>query len=200
MTVVITRARSLIATAICSKPLILVLAQLGLAVFFWTKIMLTQEELKKFLDYDMETGIFTWKIKRKRVNAGDIAGTCKLNGYLQIMINYKFYLCHRLAWLYIYGEFPNGILDHIDGNRANNKIFNLRQATSRQNNINAKLSKRNTSGVKGVYWHTQNKKWYAQININGKNKHIGFFNDIDSAKKSVMETREKYHGEFANHG
>ena len=90
---------------------------------------LTQEYLKSILDYDLDTGIFTWKInKAKRTKIGDIAGW-SYNGYREIEINDKKYKAHRLAWLYVYGEMPNKLIDHIDGNRSNNKISNLREAT-----------------------------------------------------------------------
>ena len=162
--------------------------------------MITQEELKKQLYYNSETGIFTRLISNHHsVKIGDKAG-CLDNGYLRIVVNNKQYYAHRLAWLYIYGEFnqyPQFVIDHIDGNKLNNKISNLRKITNQQNVLNQKLRKNNTSGVKGISWHSRDKCWIARLMINGVAKHLGQFKDLELAELVVIEARKKYHGEFA---
>ena len=161
--------------------------------------MLTQAELQSQLHYNPETGIFTWiKNNKNHVKMGNIAGS-DCHGYKMIKINNKSYSAHRLAWLYVYGIHPK-VIDHINGNPADNRISNLREVTLRQNCQNSKMPKNNTSGIKGVSWHKASKKWRATLNINGKLKHLGSFLDIYLAEKAVKEAREKYHGEFANHG
>jgi citrate synthase len=116
-----------------------------------TASTLTQEYLKSILDYDLDTGIFTWKVsKANRTKVGDVAGW-SYNGYREIEINNKAYKAHRLAWLYVYGEMPKNLVDHVDGNRSNNKISNLREATYQENSENYKTPKTNKSGVKNVY-------------------------------------------------
>ena len=160
--------------------------------------MLTQEYLKSILDYDCETGIFKWKVSNSpRVKIGDITGCLHHTGYLFIRINKKQYLAHRLAWLYVNGNWPKDMIDHIDGIRNNNKISNLRQASRTENQQNSKLSKRNTSGIKGISWHKASKKWQVAFKINGKSKTFGYFNDLELAELVVNEARLKYHGNFA---
>jgi len=163
-------------------------------------MILTQAILKDLLHYDSETGIFTWtdnaapKVKNTR------AGRKHNDGYELIAIDYVSYLSHRLAWMYVYGEFPKNMIDHINGVRTDNRIANLRESTLQQNNHNRKLNSNNKSGVKGVYWNKQNKSWHARIKVNGVNKHIGSFKNIDDAEKAIRNEREKLHGQFAKHG
>jgi len=162
--------------------------------------MITKEYLKLILDYNSDTGIFTWKFnKSKRVKAGDSAGWL-YNGYRQIEINNKQYKAHRLAWLYVNGEMPTNLIDHIDGNRSNNKISNLREATYQTNSENYKTPKTNKSGVKNVSWYKNLNKWVVSISIKKIKKTIGYFDDLEFAELVAIETRNKYRQEFANHG
>ena len=162
--------------------------------------MITQFELKTVLDYNQDTGVFTWKVnKSKRTKAGDVAGW-KDNGYVNISINGKSYKAHRLAWLYIYGQFPENLIDHINSNRSDNRICNLRKATYLENSQNYKTPKTNTSGIKNVSWYKNLKKWVVTIGVNGKKKTIGYFEDLEFAELVAIEAREKYHKEFVSHG
>jgi len=163
--------------------------------------MITQQELKEFLHYDQDTGIFTW-IKRaaRCIKIGDVAGTKHPDGYVCITLSGKRYLAHRLCWLYVYGEVPENQIDHINCIRNDNRICNLRKATKAENSYNQKLRKNNTSGVKGATWSKKDKKWHAQFNFNNKIIFVGQFKNLQDAKHSIEQARLKYHGEYANNG
>ena len=154
---------------------------------------MTQEELKQILDYDPDTGLFRWKIKPcKNVDIGDIAGTNR-DGYIVIGVNRKQYRAHRLAWLYMTGSWPLNQIDHINRIKNDNRISNLREATQQKNNFNLGGAKNNTSGYKGVTWYEPSKKWKAQIGVNGKNIHLGYFIDPLEASEAYQKAKEKYH-------
>lgn len=102
--------------------------------------ILSAKRLREILDYNPETGIFTWKVMlAHRRKPGDVAGSLT-HGYIEIGIENHSYRAHHLAWLYIHGELPQGMIDHIDGNRVNNAIANLRIATNQQNSQNKLLT------------------------------------------------------------
>ena len=144
--------------------------------------MLTQKKLKQYLNYDPKTGIFIWKVKiRNGVQIGSVAGCLNKSGYTNIIISGKSYQAHRLAWLYMYGYFPEHQIDHIDRNKSNTRINNLRHVSHSCNIRNQGLLKSNTSGIKGVCWSKQSDKWQAGIHVNNKNHHIGFFTDFTEA-------------------
>ena len=105
-----------------------------------------------WLNYDPDTGVFVWKAAFGKAKIGAVAGTPSAKGYLVIGVQGRRFLAHRLAWMFVFGAMPNGQLDHIDGNPANNRIANLREATNSQNHGNRGPSRASTSGVKGVYW------------------------------------------------
>ena len=162
---------------------------------------LTQKYLRETLHYDPETGVFTWRVPPARnVKNGSVAGCLTSHGYIQIGVKNRLYAAHRLAWLYVYGKWPTNLIDHINGVRSDNRITNLREATSAENQYNILKEKNNTSGVKGVTWSKQHKKWRAQCRVNGKNHRLGLFADICEAEQVVKQFREQHHGKFANHG
>ena len=143
---------------------------------------LTAEKLRELLHYDPATGIFTWKVSTaRRVKVGDIAGYSNGNGYLQISVQSRLYLAHRLAWLYMYGTWPTDQLDHINRNRSDNQISNLREVTNKQNGQNQSKPSNNTSGYTGVSWYKRTYKWVAQIMHNQKRIHLGYFTDREDA-------------------
>ena len=162
--------------------------------------MITQEYLKELFEYDGESLI--WKVKKAHssIKVGSVAGSAsKSHGYWRIGIDGKYYLAHRLIWLYHYGSFPDNSIDHIDQNKLNNSITNLRDVTHQENCKNQAKYKSNTSGITGVYWHKQAKKWMAQGMVDGKLKNLGYFTDkLDAitARKS-WEAANNFH---ANHG
>jgi HNH endonuclease len=159
--------------------------------------MLTQEKLKEVLCYAPDTGIFTWKINtcRSQTKIGDSAGS-RSNGYLEICINQRRYKAHRLAWLYTHGYFPENQIDHIDRNPANNSIKNLREVSQVCNNRNTGNPKRNTSGVKGVWFCKVTKKWAAEIKILGKKIFLGRHKDFAEAvcHRLAAEQAENWDG------
>jgi hypothetical protein len=166
------------------------------------KIMdeITQEELKEMLNYDADTGLFTWVKKRNRIKVGGVAGCIdKVNGYRVIKINGKLYRAHRLAFLYMTGKFPTDDTDHINHDRSDNRFVNLRKVTHSENLRNSSLSSNNTSGFTGVFWDKARNKWKANININGRLKHLGLFTDMDDAiiARKRANVENEYH---ANHG
>lgn len=160
--------------------------------------MLTQENLKALFSYDLETGLFTWRVdKGSRGKAGAEAGGLHSSGYKFIRIDGRLYRCHRLAWLYVYGDWPKDQIDHINGVRSDNRIVNLREATNKQNSLNRKANANNKCGCKGVHFESFTNKWKAQISIDGKNVNLGRFADIDKAVEAYKKASRKYHGEFS---
>lgn len=159
-----------------------------------TKNDITHSILISKLKYDSDTGEFTW-IKSNRV-----AGyTCPL-GYVYIRIGKKLYRAHRLAWLYVYNQFPIGEIDHIDGNPNNNSIKNLRLSNSTQNKCNTKIRKDNTSGVKGVHWYKAYSKWQVKVTYNKITTNLGYYTDFFEACCVAISERNRLHKEFVYHG
>ena len=157
------------------------------------------EELKEFLDYNPDTGIFIWKKQvAQNIKVGQEAGAMNSNGYIQIRFKNSPYLAHRLAYYMYYGIHPlEKLVDHIDGDKTNNKIDNLRLATNPQNSMNrVNLNRNNTSGVIGVCCHKRFKKWQAQIIVNKVYKYLGSFTNKEEAIKARREAEIKYFGDF----
>lgn len=163
-----------------------------------TKI--TQERLRELFEYK-ENGTFVRKISTSnRVKSGDLVGWKTVNGrYLGLSINGKKEFMHRMVFLYHYGYIPECI-DHIDGDGTNNRIENLRAASRQQNMLNVKGFANTKSGIKNVHWSHSSQKWEVRCRVNKKIKHIGVFEDLELAELVAIEARNKYHGNFANHG
>lgn len=143
---------------------------------------ITQERLKELLHYDPETGVFTRLVQTSNcVRVGDVAGSAHNRGYLTIWMGGGPNLAHRLAWLYVHGEMPEGKLDHHDRDRSNNRIANLRPATNSQNGLNRGILANNTSGHKGVSWDKYAQKWHARISVDGNTYSLGLFTDLEDA-------------------
>lgn len=143
--------------------------------------MLTLQRLKERLSYNPDSGIFTWRQSpAKRVKIGDVAGT-KCNGYIRIFIDSKGYAAHRLAWFYVYGEWPSHQIDHINRLKDDNKISNLRDISIRENAENRLHQINSKSKQKGVSWIERDKKWAAKIMANGKEFYLGAFKDMEHA-------------------
>jgi len=178
-----------------------------------SKPVLEISYLNECFDVDFVNGTLTWKdrpschFKSKRYeNAynsqrkGKQAGSiCISHGYRYVEINGCAYATHRIIFEMFHGYLPK-FVDHIDGNRSNNKIDNLRECTLSQNQYNSKIPKNNKSGIKGVYFDKIHNTWKAKINVSDKCINIGSFKTKEEAGKARIDAANKYHGEFANHG
>lgn len=153
--------------------------------------MLTQEEIRKLFTY-REDGCLI----RNRTGKEIIFSKDKHHRYYRIGIRGKTNFVHRIIFLYHHGYLPKGI-DHIDGDRYNNRIENLREADQSQNSLNRVSHKNNKSGCKNVYWQKNMNKWCVILTINRKRNTIGYFEDLELADLIASEYRAKYHGEFA---
>lgn len=154
--------------------------------------------LQKHFNYDPEVGVFSRKIKTSnRVVIGNPLLAGASHGRILIQIQNKVYKAHHLAWVYVYGEWPDEI-DHINNNPLDNRISNLRLATRQQNNYNKRHLHRSGSGIKGVTWDKFRKKWFVKINVNKKQIALGRYDDLKKAEQVITAARYKYHDEFAN--
>ncbi len=160
--------------------------------------MINQYRLKQCLSYNPSDGIFRWIEKRRGLRVGDIAGYNRSDGYIDIGIDGKLYRAHRLAWLYMNGVMPKSI-DHIDGDRSNNCISNLREVSKGENSKNLGTNRRNSSGEMNIMWYNPLNKWHVQIQHKGKRIHIGYFDSMVEAKAARDLARLKY-GFHSNHG
>jgi HNH endonuclease/AP2 domain len=151
------------------------------------------EQLRQVLDYDSLTGAFTWRLRpNRRIKVGDVAGSRDSGGYIAIRVLGRLNQAHRLAWLYTYGVWPDGHIDHIDGIRTNNSIANLRDVTHRINLQNQRqASSNNTHGFLGV--SRNGNRWKAQIMVNGKNIHIGSHDSPELAHAAYIAAKRALH-------
>jgi hypothetical protein len=143
--------------------------------------MITQERLKELLDYAPETGIFTWRVEHPRAKKGVEAGAVDYYGYVVIRLDTVLYKAHRLAWLYVNGEWPALNIDHINRNKSDNRVDNLRLANQSVNMHNVSARSNSKSGVSGVTWRADRNKWNARIKIGYKNFNLGLFDDKAAA-------------------
>ena len=158
------------------------------------------EKLSKHLSYNPETGLFTWLIGRQGIRAGKQAGKTRFDGYIDIKFESIPYLAHRLAWLLHHKEDPSDkYIDHVNLIRNDNRIDNLRIASAHQNSQNKISPIKCSSGVKGVHWNKNMKKWNVKIMHNGVNNYFGAFSTVEEATQIAIAARNKLHGEFANH-
>lgn len=164
---------------------------------------LTYERAAELLDYDPESGILTWiakpSVTAHSVKVGAGAGSLSKDGYLRIRIDGKKYQAHRLAWLLHTGEFPPDQIDHINGIRTDNRIANLRSATSQQNNQNAGKKRSNTSGYKGVNLHKQSGKWVARIRVPLLGQcSLGYFDTPEAAAAMYAGAAALFHADYCH--
>jgi hypothetical protein len=156
--------------------------------------ILTQQRLHELLRYDLETGVFTYACARPKVRVGAVAGhTHAGHGYRQIKLDGRLYLAHRLAWLYVHGRWPSDMLDHIDRDRTNNRLSNLRESDRFLNRQNALVPRNSTSGIKGVTWNSTLGKWHARIGFGNKRHHVGWFHSAEDAALARAAAEKQMH-------
>jgi hypothetical protein len=156
---------------------------------------ITLEEARQHLNFDPDTGIFRWnKAKGRHVNAGDVAGSVHKSGYRRIGICGALVYAHRLAWLMHYGEEPADMIDHLNGNRDDNRIANLRDANAMINSQNSPRRKPNrSSGLVGVFADANEATWSVQITFMGKAVRTGSFATIEEAHERYLELKRRLH-------
>ncbi|MDE2098998.1 MAG: HNH endonuclease [Patescibacteria group bacterium] len=157
--------------------------------------------LRDYISYNPITGEFRWLVSNNnRVKKGDLAGTLTPCGYIAIQVLGKRYQAHRLGWFLQRGSWPSRNLDHINENKTDNRLVNLRLATHRQNGCNRGSNKNNKSGYKGVCWHKATCRWLAQICVGRVQIHLGLFDSPEEAYSAYCVAAGRYHGEFSNTG
>lgn len=162
---------------------------------------ITANEIRELLDYDPETGALTWRVARAGAGeAGTPAGQITHKGYLRICVNRKNHYAHRLAWLMATGEWPSGQIDHVNGDRTDNRFENLRVVENRQNCMNRALQSNNTTGAVGVYKiASKTKPWWGCISHGGKRVGLGCYRTFEEAV-AARKRAERQFGYHENHG
>jgi hypothetical protein len=168
-------------------------------------IQMTKEELATLkpgdkilvsekLRYEPDTGIFIWMVSSGKARVGAKAGSISANGYLKIGVGGKEYYAHRLAWFMVFGEWPNGEIDHRDGDRTNNRIINLRDSSRAENAQNVRAAHSDSkSGLLGVSWSQMRQKWHSQIMLRGQKIDIGFFDTANDAHTAYLNKKRQIH-------
>lgn len=155
---------------------------------------LTHDALKSVLHYEPETGVFTWIASTaKSIKVGDLAGRPSGNGYWRIHLGKRDYPAHHIAWLYVHGVWPADKLDHINLDRGDNRIDNLREASGALNRQNTRMQRNNTSGFKGVSKPRSSKRWNAEIMVNKKPMRLGSFDTPEQASEVYLAAKRKLH-------
>jgi len=174
-------------------------------------IVVTPDELRQLLSYDPDSGKLFWKSQpascfknegaakawNSRFSGKEAFKSPHICGYLAGCIRYKKYLAHRVGWAIYHGQWPAEQIDHINGDKKDNRIANLREATRSENAHNVKRTCRNISGFKGVSFDTNRQKWISSILCDGKQRHVGRFDTAEAAYAAYCKAALKYHGEFA---
>ena len=166
----------------------------------------TQERLKLLLDYDPQTGHFTWKTRTVKTHfdviwnkrfSGKRAGHSHKMGYIVLCVERAKIMAHQAAWAYQSGDMPAGDIDHVNGIKSDNRICNLRVATRSQNMANTSRRSSNTTGFKGVTMDRRTGRYIAAVHPNGKKRHLGVFDTAEAAHDAYVAGALKYYGEFA---
>lgn len=168
------------------------------------------KRLRQLLRFEAETGKLYWLPRPREMFvsqrscstwnarfAGKEALTARSGGYRVGNVDYKQCMAHRVVWALVHGYWPPEDLDHINGDRGDNRLCNLREATRAENNCNRPKPSANTSGFKGVGWNSQRGRWQAQISLNNKGRHIGFFDDPEEAHAAYCKAAATTHRDFA---
>lgn len=155
---------------------------------------LTADYVRSILDYQIKTGALLWAVaKGRRVRAGCVAGYLNSTGYVYVKIDGRLYLAHRLVWLIHHNKWPEDQIDHINRDKADNRIENLRAATNAENHQNKASCVNSSSRFVGVSWESRTGKWQAQITTNGNRKYLGSFSTEDLAAAAYADAKSKLH-------
>ncbi len=169
--------------------------------------MITAEEVRALLDYDADSGILTWKYRPRLVDkakawnrrySGTAITSLNGHGYVQLSIHKRKFEAHRIVWLWIHGKLPDGNIDHINGDKTDNRISNLREASVSQNAWN--MRKKKESGLRGASIHTQTGRWQSHLCLNGEHVFLGLFGSEAEAHEAYKRASIKYHGEYSPYG
>jgi hypothetical protein len=159
--------------------------------------MLTAERARELFDYDPDTGVICWRksLNPKRIKDGSAILPHKSNMYGRVGVDGKHYSLHRVAWLLSYGQWPDGLIDHINGNPLDNRLCNLRVVNHTQNRRNSKRPITNKSGFKGVCFEKKPRRWRAYVYVNRKRIHIGYFDTPEEAHLAYCAAAATHFGE-----
>ena len=153
--------------------------------------------LRQCFVYDPDTGVLTWLLRKAyRIQIGDVAGSPTDRGYLCVRLDGSNYKVHRIVWAMYAGLAAARPLDHVNGVKSDNRISNLREASSSENGRNTSAYRNNTSGYKGVSWHKRIGKWGSAIRLYGRVRHLGYFTEIEDAAAAYAAASKELHGEF----
>jgi hypothetical protein len=150
--------------------------------------------------FEYRDGVLYWKNPRaRRCKSGDAAGSVDADGYLVVGFTEGRYPVHKIVWAMHHGQLPD-LVDHINGDRQDNRIENLRAVTKRENNFNKRVRSDNSTGITGVRWHSQRKKWNARIKVDGVDRSLGMYKEMRDAERARLAAELKYFGEYSpNH-
>jgi len=155
--------------------------------------VVTQQRLKEIFEYD-PCGFLVRKSSGKKSSSN-----FGKRRYLRVVVDGKARFVHRMIFLYHYGYLPD-VIDHIDNDRANNRVENLRECTQQENCLNRAKHSTGKCPAKNVYWNKASNKWSVQVTVQGKRKYLGVYENLELANRIASEARDRFHGAFANHG
>lgn len=167
------------------------------------KVRVTAERVREVFSYDPLSGALTYRVRRKHYRPGERAGFVALKsnhrsgGYRIVRLDNREYAEHWLVWIHTHGRWPTGVLDHMNGDRADNRIANLRDCSVSQNNANRGKQANNTSGIKGVFFNRNARKWSSSINCRRRFYYLGLFKTADEAAAAYARKAKELFGEFA---
>lgn len=153
---------------------------------------LTQERIKEVINYCPDTGIFTWLKPKQNCKVGDVAGCINGHGYMRVTIDSEYCISSRLAFLYMEGYWPENEVDHINHKKDDNRWCNLRHVSRQCNAKNRILSSKSVSGVTGVAFAKDRKKWKAYISVNKRQQSLGYYKTLKNAVEARLEAEKKY--------
>jgi hypothetical protein len=156
-------------------------------------------DYRKYVSYDPVTGVFTRVTSHGKAVKGQTTGAPDREGYVIFSVGGHQLRAHRLAWWFVHGSFPEGQIDHINGDRSDNRIENLRCVSNQENARNQRKRVTNKSGCQGVCWHKRFDKWISQIRVDGRYVYLGLFSDLEKAIEA-RKAAEAFYGFHQNHG